>query len=433
MPHNDVDAVTAALRGRSQRRALVIAESVYSVLGDAAPVGQLATAATEHDAVLVIDEAHALGVAGAGGRGLVADAGLAGALDIVVTATLSKAFGSQGGAILASEAVVDHLVNTARPFIYDTGLAPAAAAAALESVRIVEQTPELPARARDIASRMARALGLDDPAGAVLSVPLDRPDEALRGSGEAGCRRLPRRLLPSAVDARRRLADPVVGPRDPHRRAGRPGRRAAGRHRRRAMMESLPFHVLMTGTSTGVGKTIATAAYAAALAAGGWRVAVVKPVQTGVATGEPSDAETVRLLTGLDDVYELASLPDPLAPDTAARLRNLTTPSVGTLAEQIAVGAGTADIVLIEGSGGVLVRLDTDGGTLLDLEALSRVLATRSLPSSSRALALGTLNHTELTVQAMRSAGLGGAGLVSGPCPSSPTWPSLQSWTSCRG
>jgi 8-amino-7-oxononanoate synthase len=180
VPHNDVDAVTAALRGRSQRRALVVAESVYSVLGDAAPVRQLATAAAEHDAVLVIDEAHALGVAGIRGRGLVADAGLANAPDIVVTATLSKALGSQGGAILASTAVIDHLVNSARPFIYDTGLAPAAAAAALESVRIVRQTPELPARALDIASRMARALDLADPAGAVLSVSLDGPDEALR-------------------------------------------------------------------------------------------------------------------------------------------------------------------------------------------------------------------------------------------------------------
>lgn len=184
VPHNDVDAVTAALRDRSQRRALVVAESVYSVLGDAAPTEQLSAAAEQHDATLLLDMAHALGVSGDAGRGFPAGSGLASAPHIVLTATLSKALGSQGGAVLGSPDVVEHLVNTARPFIYDTGLAPAAAAAALEALRIVGASPELPARALDIASRMARSLGLADPAGAVLSVPFDGPDEALHAQQE---------------------------------------------------------------------------------------------------------------------------------------------------------------------------------------------------------------------------------------------------------
>jgi dethiobiotin synthetase len=184
------------------------------------------------------------------------------------------------------------------------------------------------------------------------------------------------------------------------------------------MTGGLPIHMLVTGTSTGVGKTITTAAFASALTSAGWRVVVVKPVQAGAEHGEPSDAETIRLLTGLKEVHELASLPDPLAPDTAARLRGLPTPSVGTLAAQITRHSDSADFVLIEGAGGVLVRLDTDGGTLLDL---GRALASDGGTVYAvvvTTLALGTLNHTELTVQAIRSAGLAVVGLVVGSVPS---------------
>jgi 8-amino-7-oxononanoate synthase len=220
VPHNDVAAVEKALAERTQRRALVIAESVYSVLGDAAPVERLVAAAATHDATLVIDEAHALGVSGVGGRGLVGAADLAGEPYVVLTATLSKALGSQGGAALASAEVIDHLVNTARPFIYDTGLAPASAAAALESLRIVREHPDLPARTRAIAARMAQTLALPIPAGAVLSVGMDGPDHARRVQAEfaddgflVGCFRPP--SAPDGVSrirlsARATLTDPQV-------------------------------------------------------------------------------------------------------------------------------------------------------------------------------------------------------------------------------
>jgi 8-amino-7-oxononanoate synthase len=184
VPHNDVDAVVAALDGRTQRRALVLAESVYSVLGDAAPIDRLAAVASEHDATLLVDEAHALGVSGTGGRGLVAEHELTGAPHVVVTATLSKALASQGGVVMGSPDVVEHLVNTARPFIYDTGLAPAAAAAALESLRIVRDDPALPGRTVEIAGRIATALRLPAPAGAVLSLAMGGPDDALRAQAD---------------------------------------------------------------------------------------------------------------------------------------------------------------------------------------------------------------------------------------------------------
>jgi 8-amino-7-oxononanoate synthase len=120
--HNDVDAVEDALSSRQQTRAVVLVESVYSVFGDRAPLAGLAELCSEHGALLVVDEAHALGVAGPGGRGLLAETGLAGRGDVVATGTLSKALGAQGGVVLASSAVRDQLVNRARPFIYDTGL-----------------------------------------------------------------------------------------------------------------------------------------------------------------------------------------------------------------------------------------------------------------------------------------------------------------------
>jgi 8-amino-7-oxononanoate synthase len=185
VPHNDLAAVKAALRERVLPRAIVVVESIYSVLGDAAPLVELAALCHSNDAVLIVDEAHGLGVAGEAGRGLVHAAGLSASGDVVVTATLSKALGSQGGTILGSPAVIDQVVNTARPFIYDTGLAPAAAGAATESLAILAGDPDRVARLHQV----ARALGevvRQHPAGAVMSVPMPGPEETL--AAQAKCR-----------------------------------------------------------------------------------------------------------------------------------------------------------------------------------------------------------------------------------------------------
>jgi 8-amino-7-oxononanoate synthase len=197
-PHNDVDAVARALAGRAKRRALVLVETIYSVLGDAAPLAELAELVAAEDAVLIADEAHALGVGGPGGRGLLAAHGLAGRPDVVATGTLSKSFGSQGGLVLGLAEVREHLVNRARPFIYDTGLAPAAAGAALAALRVLQTEPDLADRVRRNAARLADAVGVGQPAGAVLSVPMPGPGEALaavaaaaEGGLRIGCFRPP--------------------------------------------------------------------------------------------------------------------------------------------------------------------------------------------------------------------------------------------------
>ncbi|WP_260680754.1 aminotransferase class I/II-fold pyridoxal phosphate-dependent enzyme [Arthrobacter sp. KBS0703] len=115
--HNSVAEAGRLLADRPEPRAIIAVESVYSVLGDEAPLRDLLALAEEHDAVLLIDEAHSLGVTGTGnvqGRGSVAGTALAGHPNVIVTATLSKALGSQGGAVLGSALLREHLVNRAR-------------------------------------------------------------------------------------------------------------------------------------------------------------------------------------------------------------------------------------------------------------------------------------------------------------------------------
>ena len=182
VPHNDVDAAAAAVGRADGRRVLVLVESIYSVLGDQAPLLELASVCAEAGALLVVDEAHGLGVQG---PGVVPQLGLSGLEHVVVTATLSKSLGSQGGAVLGPRQLVEHLVNRARPFIYDTGLAPAAAGAALAALEVLRDRPELPHLVHRRVHDLAAALGVDPPAGAVLSVPMPSPQVALAAQAAA--------------------------------------------------------------------------------------------------------------------------------------------------------------------------------------------------------------------------------------------------------
>ena len=176
--------------------------------------------------------------------------------------------------------------------------------------------------------------------------------------------------------------------------------------------------VIVTGTNTGVGKTVATATLAARARTNGEKVAVVKPVQTGTADGD-CDAAEIHRLTGIE-VHELTTLDEPLAPDTAARRAGVEIPPVAAYAPTISTLTSENDLVLVEGAGGLLVRLDTDGGTLLDL---ADALLAGGVPASFvvvTAAGLGTLNHTELTVAALRARGHEPDGLIIGSWPGDP-------------
>ncbi|MBU3064139.1 dethiobiotin synthase [Nocardia sp. NEAU-G5] len=170
--------------------------------------------------------------------------------------------------------------------------------------------------------------------------------------------------------------------------------------------------LIVTGTSTDVGKTVATAALAAAARAAGRSVAVCKPAQTGVAPGEPGDLAEITRLGGVTRTLELARYPDPLAPDTAAR--RCGQPLL-TLAETAAgiESLADADLTLVEGAGGLLVRL----GDFTVLDLAQKLNAPVLVVAAA---GLGTLNHSELTTRALSAAGVPCAGLVIGSWPAAP-------------
>jgi len=203
--HGSVEEVEEALAG--QAGALVVTESVFSVDGDLVPLRELHAVARRHGAILLVDDAHGLGVLGASGAGGVVEAGLAGEPDVVVTVTLSKAFGGSGGVVAGPAALIRHLVDTGRTFIYDTALPPAVAAGALAALDLVRAGDAHRAELRERAALAAARLGVPAPAAGVLSVPAAGPDEAVawsaacRARGVAvGCFR-----PPSTPDGRSRL------------------------------------------------------------------------------------------------------------------------------------------------------------------------------------------------------------------------------------
>jgi dethiobiotin synthetase len=173
--------------------------------------------------------------------------------------------------------------------------------------------------------------------------------------------------------------------------------------------------LVVTGTGTGVGKTVVTAAVAALAAARGSHVAVVKPAQTGVGPAEPGDLDDVRRLAAITDLHEHARFPDPLSPAAAARHAQLPPLDLQASAARIIQLATDRDLVLVEGAGGLLVRYDEEGATIADL---ARSLGAAVLVVADPAL--GTLNHTALTLEALAHRGLALAGVVIGAWPVSP-------------
>lgn len=174
----------------------------------------------------------------------------------------------------------------------------------------------------------------------------------------------------------------------------------------------------VTGTGTGVGKTVVTAAVATLALARGSRVAVLKPAQTGVATGEPGDVAEVARLCGAPDrltTLELARYPDPLAPAAAARRTATAAVDLAAVVDAVLRLTSDHDLVLVEGAGGLLVRFDDDGLTLADV-----LRAVRAPALVVCAAGLGTLNATALTLEALAHRGVDPAGVVVGDWPPEP-------------
>jgi 8-amino-7-oxononanoate synthase len=178
--HGDADHLAWALERSPAPAALIVSDGLFSMDGDLAPLPELARLARRHGARLMIDDAHAVGTMGPGGRGSVAAAGLGEEVD-VICGTLGKALGSYGAYVCAAADVRELLVNTARPAIFSTGLPPASAAAALAALEVIESEPERVERlSRNVeALRCAlRAEGLDPGAGTSQIVPIVIGDPA---------------------------------------------------------------------------------------------------------------------------------------------------------------------------------------------------------------------------------------------------------------
>jgi 8-amino-7-oxononanoate synthase len=183
VPHGSTRHMDEAL-GDWGGRAVVVTDAVFSVDGSLAPLVEIHEVARRHGALLLVDEAHALGVLGPAGAGACSLLGLAGEPDVVRTVTLSKSLGSQGGAVLGPAAFRDHLVDTARAFIFDTGLAPSAAGSALAALDLV--TPERVRRLAEVSAKLAGALGVPATPGAVVHLPVGQAHAAV--AAQRACR-----------------------------------------------------------------------------------------------------------------------------------------------------------------------------------------------------------------------------------------------------
>lgn len=188
VPHGDVGAVRAALRDRGAfRRAAVVVEGLHSMDGDVPPLAELTALARDHDALIVIDDAHGTGVLGATGRGAIEDAGIAAAPDVVRLGTFGKAFGAAGAFVAASRDVCDLVIHRGRGFVFSTAPAPSVAGAARAGLRISQDEPWRRERCLALADRLRerlRSAGCCVPAlrGPIVSVVVGDPLRAVDAS-----------------------------------------------------------------------------------------------------------------------------------------------------------------------------------------------------------------------------------------------------------
>ncbi len=445
--HRDVEHLEWGLAEAQGRGSLIVTDGVFSMDGDVAPLTDIVELARRYDTRVMVDEAHATGTFGPEGRGTVAEAGLEDEVDLVV-GTLGKALGAYGAYACCDQAMARYLVNSVRTLIYSTALPPPVAAAAMAALELLEQQPRLVERVQRNAEVMRQALAGEGLRTGELAH-ADTPARHRRPGGRrdrlapgARARRL-RAGDPSAHGPGRHRQDPHLGHglpfalRAPHGRAHarrgrgaadprvelrrRVRRRAAAAQRARLRPSGLSLNGLfVTGTGTGVGKSVVAAATCAALARDGRRVAAYKPVVTGLdeASGDwPPDhellADAANAGQAPEDVAPYRFGP-PVSPHHAAELAGSPV-DTATLVRAARAAAAGADVLVAEGVGGLLVPL-TPGYLVRDLAVdlgLPVVVAAES--------GLGTINHSLLTVEAARVAGLAVAGVVMTPWPERPS------------
>lgn len=443
--HNDCQAFEDAIvawRARGGTGQVWIAiESLYSMDGDQAPLAGLAQIAARHDAMLLIDEAHATGVLGQGGQGL--GASLEGSDRVVALHTCGKALGAVGALITAPASIRDFLINRSRAFVYATAPSPVMAAVVRRSLELVRDEPQrrtalaarvafagqlfeqtcgvrpsgsqiLPVivgsdtRAVAIAQAMQRAgydirairpptvpegtarlritvtLNADEASLAAMFATLDEAlknwprTENLSGAGLLQDDVSKRAHLPDADEQRSQDIGAPISPALPSSWR-RPGPTPTA--------SDAPTRFVVTGTGTGVGKTVFAAALTAALDGDYW-----KPIQSGL--DGPTDTQTARELSGLPaerfhaEAYRLRT---PVSPHTAAEIDGVSIDPCSI------IPPATTRPLVIEGAGGLMVPI-TPRFLMIDL--FQRWNLPVILVAST---GLGTINHTLLSIEALRA------------------------------
>jgi 8-amino-7-oxononanoate synthase len=181
--HADSDHLDWGLRRAAGRGALIVTDGVFSMDGDIAPLGELAVLAQRHGCRLMVDEAHATGCIGPGGRGSVAAAGLTGEVDLIV-GTLGKALGAYGAYVCGTREMTDFLLNTARPFIFSTAPPPPSVAAASAALELLAESPKRVERLRANAGALREGLRSEglEPIGAdtqIVPLVIGEADDAM--------------------------------------------------------------------------------------------------------------------------------------------------------------------------------------------------------------------------------------------------------------
>ncbi len=181
--HRDVEHLAWGLGKAGERGSLIVSDGLFSMDGDVAPLAELLELARRHSCRLMVDEAHATGALGPGGRGSVAAAGLSGEVDVVM-GTLGKALGSYGAYVCASRELADYLLNTARSFIFSTASPPPTVAAALAALKLLEAEPQRVERLAANAATLRRLLAAEglpvgDAGSQIVPVTVGNPEQAM--------------------------------------------------------------------------------------------------------------------------------------------------------------------------------------------------------------------------------------------------------------
>lgn len=403
-PHGDLDAIARTLANASHAaRRFVVTESVFSMDGDRAPLAALLDVCARHDAHLLVDEAHAIGLLGPRGAGAVAELAAQGG-DITLVAarvvTGGKALGQSGAFVVGDATLRDWLVQRARALMFTTAPIPALAAGLIEAMRRACVADTARATVHGYARRVAEALGLRPPDAAIVPFVVGSSDRALDLASRARSAGLDVRAVrhptvPRGTERVRLVLHAFNTAAEVDRLVDLLRDEPRGASDTKAARPTRPHACVVVGTDTNVGKTVVSALLMRHARTRG-SACYFKPVQTG----DDSDTRTVATLAGLtrpEWIEPLHELPLPASPHEAAAAAG-TSLDPATLVDRVArvVDGFGEGVLVIELAGGLRVpyTLRFDQGDLLEQVALPLVLVARS--------GLGTLNHTQLTLEALR-------------------------------